>query len=124
MSEIELGEMVYAEIDESALDQQIRDNMGIDDWISVLENEGEYVCGSYDIYISTPNEDIYETREHEVHIEVCEAVEYILEHVNTLQTQKSNAMTKIRELEVELKELKTSREGEIDDVVNAMMGVA
>ena len=121
---IEMGEMVYATVSESDLDQQIRDNMSIDDWISVLENEGEYVCGEYDIYIDTPNEDIYETREHEVHIEVCEAVEYILEHVNTLQTQKSNAMTKIRELEVELNELKTSREGEIDDVVNAMMGVA
>ena len=121
---IEMGEMVYASVDESDLDQQIKDNMGIDDWISVLENEGEYVCGEYEIYIDTPNEDIYETREHEVHIEVCEAVEYILEHVNTLQTQKSNAMTKIRELEIELKELKTSREGEIDDVVNAMMGVA
>ena len=121
---IEMGEMVYATVSESDLDQQIRDNMSIDDWISVLENEGEYVCGEYDIYIDTPNEDIYQTREHEVHIEVCEAVEYILDHVNSLQTQKSNAMTKIRELEIELKELKTSREGEIDDVVNAMMGVA
>ena len=121
---IEMGEMVYATVSESDLDQQIKDNMGIDDWISVLENEGEYVCGEYEIYIDTPNEDIHETREHEVHIEMCEAVEFILDHINSLQTQKSNAMTKIRELELELKELKTSREGEIDDVVNAMMGVA
>ena len=119
---IEMGEMVYASVDESDLDQQIKDNLGIDDWISVLENEGEYVCGEYDIYIDTPNEDIYETREHEVHIEVCEAVEYILDHVNTLQTQKSNAMTKIRELEDELKALKApvKDEDEISDITMAI----
>ena len=119
---IEMGEMVYASVDESDLDQQIKDNMGIDDWISVLENEGEYVCGEYEIYIDTPNEDIHETREHEVHIEMCEAVEFILDHINSLQTQKSNAMTKIRELEDELKALKApvKDEDEISDITMAI----
>ena len=119
---IEMGEMVYASVDESDLDQQIKDNMGIDDWISVLENEGEYVCGEYEIYIDTPNEDIYETREHEVHIEMCEAVEFILDHINSLQAAKSNAYTKIQQLEDELKALKApvKDEDEISELTLAV----
>ena len=119
---IEMGEMVYASVDESDLDQQIKDNMGIDDWISVLENEGEYVCGEYEIYIDTPNEDIHETREHEVHIEMCEAVEFILDHINQLQAAKSNAYTKIQQLEDELKALKApvKDEDEISDITMAI----
>ena len=48
---IEMGEAYYATVDASDLDEMIKDNMSIDDWIEIAKNGGDYVHGSYEVFI-------------------------------------------------------------------------
>ena len=103
---IEMGEMIYTEVDESTLDEALRDNLSFDDAVEIVKNGGDYISGSYEITICTPNEDIYETRDHEIYVDAEDAFELVLDEINSLQTQKANCYKLLEEAKREIYELK------------------
>ena len=120
---IEMGEAYYASVHESDLDEMLKDNMGIDDWIEIAQNGGDYVHGEYEVQIDTPTEDRCESFEHEVYIDVEEAIEKILDEYNSLQTQKSNVYRLLEEAKREIYQLKNPcRDGSISDITIAVSG--
>ena len=120
---IEMGEAYYADVTESDLDEMLKDNMSLDDWIEIAQEGGGYVHGHYEVNIITPNEDRTEDFEHEVYVEVEEALEKILDEYNNLLTQKSNVYRLLEEAKREIYSLKNPcRNGEISEITQATTG--
>ena len=120
---IEMGEMVYTEVDESTLDEALRDNISFDDAVEIVKNGGDYISGSYDITVCTPNEDIYETRDHEIYVDAEDAFELVLDEINSLQTQKANVYRLLEEAKREIHALKyPTKQDEISIETKVLVG--
>lgn len=118
---IEMGEMFYGEVDESELDQSIRDNMSMDDWIEVAKEGGQYMCGAYEVRVCTPHLDVEETNEHEVFIEAEEAMEHILDEFDRLQARLSTMSEMLRASNARIQELeKDEDKDEISQITQAI----
>ena len=118
-----MGEAYYATVTESDLDEILKDNMSLDDWIEIAQEGGGYVHGHYEVQIDTPTEDRTEDFEHEVYVEAEEALEKILDEYNNLLTQKSNVYRLLEEAKREIYSLKNPcRNGEISEITTATTG--